>query len=319
MPNGLPSARTSPVRQTGPPRQPPPRVQNTNGVHGQGSAPQQRPNQGPGQPAPAAHVQRQPQTPNQQQNQPRPDQHKGRMPPPNTDTAVAPRPAVQQNHHQPLPNQPLRPTPSEAQQATIQPRPVQPAQGTTAPPMNPQAPNGRPHVGFVTSRAAERLQNADGNTAMSPLPTFNPNVESPVPKEKRTPGFDHKRSAPVKREQVGAPPAPPPAAEPASSRTGGPGAGRPINFVNPHQDMNRRIGMPGAPNYASSPSANRGAYKPPTFAAGMKRDRPPLQDVSNQGTTGGATSGGEGPDVKRQRVEATTATTGVENTGPVST
>jgi hypothetical protein len=77
--------------------------------------------------------------------------------------------------------------------------------------------------------------------------------------------------------------------------------------------------MPGAPNYAMSPSANRGAYKPPTFAAGMKRDRPPLQDVSNQGTNGAAAAGGEGPDVKRQRVETTTSTTGTENTGPVST
>jgi hypothetical protein len=319
VPNGLPPARTSPVRQTGPPQQPPPRVQGTNGVNGQGHPPQQRPNQGPGRPTPAAPVQRQPQTPNQQQNHPRPDQHKGRMPPPTTDATAASRPPVQQNQHQPPVNQPLRPTPPEAHQSTFQSRPAQPAQGTTAPSTNPQPPNGRPHVGFVTSRAAERLQNADSITPMNPLPTFNPNVESPVPKEKRTPGFDHKRSAPVKREQVGAPPAPPPAAEPASSRQGGPAAGRPTNFVNPHQDMNRRIGMPGAPNYAMSPSANRGAYKPPTFAAGTKRDRPPLQDVSNQGTNGAAAADGEGPDVKRQRVETTTTTTGTENTGPVST
>jgi hypothetical protein len=321
-PNGLPSARTSPVRQTRPPQQPPPRVQGANGANGQTSAPQQRPNQAPSRPPPAGHVQRQPQTPNQQQNQPRPDQNKGRMPPPNADNTVASRPPMQQNHQQPAPNQPLRPTPPEAHQASVQSRPVLPAQGATTPSTNPQPPNGRPAVGFVTSRAAERLQNADSTTPINHLPTFNPHVESPVPKEKRTPGFDHKRSAPVKREQVGAPPAPPPAAEPASSRPTGPG--RPTNFVNPHQDMNRRIGMPGAPNYAMSPSANRGAYKPPTFAngsAGTKRERPPLQDVSNQGTNGG-TAGGEGPDVKRQRVEATTTTTtttGAENIGPVST
>lgn len=59
-----------------------------------------------------------------------------------------------------------------------------------------------------------------------------------------------------------------------------------------------------------SPSANRGAYKPPTFAngaaAGVKRERAPLQDVSNQGV-----AGNEGPDVKRQRVEAP----GTENVG----
>jgi hypothetical protein len=315
--NGLPSARTSPVRQTGPPRQPPPRVQSTNGMNGQNNAPQQRPNQGSGRPTPAASVQRQPQTPNQHPNQPQPNQNKGRMPPPTSDTTVTSRPSMPQNQQQPPPNQPLRQTPPEAHQAS-----VAPAQGATTTSANPQPPNGRPAVGFVTSRAAERLQNADSTTPINHLPTFNPHVESPVPKEKRTPGFDHKRSAPVKREQVGAPPAPPPAAEPASSRPTGSGAGRPTNFVNPHQDMNRRIGMPGAPNYAMSPSANRGAYKPPTFAngaAGIKRERPPLQDVSNQATGGGATTGGEGPDVKRQRVEVTTTTTGAENTGPVST
>jgi hypothetical protein len=79
--------------------------------------------------------------------------------------------------------------------------------------------------------------------------------------------------------------------------------------------------MPGAPNYAMSPSANRGAYKPPTFAnggAGVKRERPPLQDVSNQGVNGGAGAVGEGPDVKRQRVETTAGTAGSENTGPAS-
>lgn len=78
--------------------------------------------------------------------------------------------------------------------------------------------------------------------------------------------------------------------------------------------------MPGAPNYAMSPSANRGAYKPPTFAngaGGVKRERPPLQDVSNQGANG-AVGGGEGPDVKRQRIENAAPTTGAENNGPAA-
>ncbi|EAT87536.2 hypothetical protein SNOG_05145 [Parastagonospora nodorum SN15] len=206
-------------------------------------------------------------------------------------------------------NQPLRNTPPDAQHAPAQPRPAPQAQGVTTPSANPAPPNGRPPVGFITSRAAELLQNSDAAVpSIAHLPTFNPNAESPVPKDKRTPGIDNRRSAPVKREQVGAPPAPPPAAEPANSRPS-----RPSNFVNPQQDMNRRIGMPGAPSYAMSPSANRGAYKPPTFAngaAGVKRERPPLQDVSNQG----ANAGVEGPDVKRQRVEGAT---GTENGGPV--
>jgi hypothetical protein len=318
--NGASSARTSPIRHTGPSRQAPPRPQATNGVNGQGVPPQQRPNQGPVRPPPAGAMQRQPQTPIQQ-NQPRPNHNRANMPPPMGDASSASRPPLQQNQQQVPQAQTFRPTPPEIQQAPVQSRPAPPVQGTTTPLANAMPPNGRPPVGFVTSRAAERLQNADSTTPINHLPTFNPHVESPVPKEKRTPGFDHKRSAPVKREQVGAPPAPPPAAEPATSRPTGPGAGRPSNFVNPHQDMNRRIGMPGAPNYAMSPSANRGAYKPPTFAngaAGVKRERPPLQDVSNQGANGGVSGGGEGPDIKRQRVEATATTTGSENAGPTS-
>ncbi|KAF2035595.1 hypothetical protein EK21DRAFT_54137, partial [Setomelanomma holmii] len=271
----------------------------------------------PGRPMPNGNMQRQPQAP-VQQNQPRPEQYRAGMPPPTTDVQSAPRLPLQQqqNPQQQLQAQTLRPTPPDAQQGHNQPRPPPQAQPTTGPPANPQPPTGRPPVGFVTSRAAELLQTADGTTPINGLPTFNPHVESPIPQEKRTPGFDRNRSAPVKREAVGAPPAPPPAAQPATSRPVGPGPARPTNFVNPQQDLNRRIGMPGAPNYAMSPSANRGAYKPPTFAngaAGVKRERPPLQDVSNQGATTGGNAG-EGPDVKRQRVEA--STTGAENAAP---
>ena len=61
--------------------------------------------------------------------------------------------------------------------------------------------------------------------------------------------------------------------------------------------------MPGM-----SPLANRGAYKPPGMASGVKR--PPLQDVSNQ--SGGANGGlGDGHEAKRPKLEAQ----GVENAG----
>ena len=79
--------------------------------------------------------------------------------------------------------------------------------------------------------------------------------------------------------------------------------------------------MPGAPNYAMSPSANRGAYKPPTFANGagapngLKRERPALQDVSNTGMNGNGAASGDGPDAKKQKVDAP----GVENVAAVST
>jgi hypothetical protein len=85
--------------------------------------------------------------------------------------------------------------------------------------------------------------------------------------------------------------------------------------VNPHFDTNRRI---GAPNYAMSPSANRGAYKPPSFnnaaagPGGVKRERAALQDVSNVGANGVA--GTDGPDAKKQKVDAPP---GAENNGAV--
>lgn len=74
--------------------------------------------------------------------------------------------------------------------------------------------------------------------------------------------------------------------------------------------------MPGAANYAMSPTANRGAYKPPTFANGAPQNalkRPALQDVSNTGANGGA-GGADSSDAKRQKVEAP----GVENAAVVS-
>lgn len=233
------------------------------------------------------------------------------------------------NQRQPqTPLQPAMQRPNGQQQQETK-HPVnapQPQNQARAPPQAPpanhaanqQPPNGRPPVGFVTSRAAELLQNPDAPASLNHLPAFNPHAESPIPKDQRTPGIDHARSVPIKRDTIGAPPAPQPPAQ-QGSRPGsvGPpaaGFGRPTNFVNPHHDANRRIGMPGAPNYAMSPSANRGAYKPPTFANGaqhngIKRERPVLQDVSNTGVSG------EGPDIKKQRVDAP----GVENVGPVIT
>jgi hypothetical protein len=307
-PNGLPLARTSPVRHTGPPRPPPARIQGA--PNGPGAAQQQRPNQAPGRPPVNGSVQRQPQTPLQQQNQARPEQNRGRMPPPVSENPAAPRPPVQQQQNAPQApnNQPLRPTPPQAQTGSDPSRAG--AQAPTTPAANaPPVMNSRPPVGFVTSRAAELLQNSEANTSLNHLPTFNPHAESPVPKDKRTPGVDPRKSAPVKRQTVGAPPAPEPVAQPANlSRTGGVsntgGQARPSNFVNPHQDVNRRIGMPGATGYAVSPGGNRGAYRPPTFnnGAGVKRERPPLGDVSNQGAIGHG--GSDGPDAKRQRVEA---------------
>jgi hypothetical protein len=313
-PNGLPSARTSPIRSTDPPRQPNGRPLPAQAGRGQPPVQQQQPtNQGPGRPP--FQMGKQPQTPIQQP--PRPVQNGGRMPPPAAENGAASRPIGQhpQNPQQQPPNQPLRPTPPQAQQAPNQQRPGPQAPGVTTPAANAPPPNHRPPVGFVTSRAAELLQASDAPTSINHLPSFNPNAESPIPLEKRTPGVDHARSGPIKRDNVGAPvPPPQPAGRPGATSAGG--FNRP-NIVNPHLDANRRIGVPGAQGYAMSPSANRGAYKPPTFANGqgpngVKRERGVLQDVSNVGTNGGA--GTEGPDAKRQKVDGAL---GAENAGVV--
>ena len=307
--HGTNSGRNTPGPNNGQPQPPAPRPSGPIG-RGQGPPQQYQPNQGRPQPngpnGPNGPNQRAPQTP----QQPRPDPAR-RMPPPANDVQKAPA-AQQQNGQQP--QQQPRLTPPQIQQAN-QPRPGPQAPGNAAPTNAVPNPTVPPSVGFVTSRAAEQIQNANSAAAMTNI-AFNPNVESPVPKDKRTPGLDHNRSVPVKRKEGDAPPIPPPQGlgRPANS---GAGFNRPSNFANPQGDANRRIGMPGGPGYAMSPSANRGAYKPPTFANpaapnALKRERVALQDVSNSGANGVAADGG---DAKRQRVEVP----GVENAAAPAT
>lgn len=299
--NGTNSGRNTPA----PSVPPQPHPQRQPAPTGRGQGPQQyHPNQGPGRSQPNGPVQRAPQTPQQLRNdQPR------RMPPSANDTNKAPG-AQQQNGQQPA-----RLTPPQAQQAN-QPRAGPQAVDHAAPANNVPSANIPQSVGFVTSRAAEQIQNANAATSLNSL-AFNPHVESPVPKDKRTPGLDHTRSVPVKRKEDSAAPIPQPQGLGRPANGGAAAFNRPSNFVNPHQDANRRIGMPGGPNYAMSPSANRGAYKPPSFANGaapnaLKRERVALQDVSNAGTNGVAAEEG---DAKRQRVEVP----GAENAGVPST
>lgn len=306
--NGIHSAtpsRNTPLPNGGPPRQPNARPQNGPGAlasNGVPQPPQNNMQNGANRPATGPPNARAPQTPIQPSNN-RPDLNRQRMQPSTVDIHAVPKPQISNQHAQPAgltpPNQPLRPTPPQAQQQQ-QPKPAM--QSNAAPIANAPS-NHKPPLGFVTSRAAELFQNPDPPASLTNLPVFNPNVESPIPKEKRTPGVDHASSRPIKRDAVGAPAPPPPAPGPPAAsgfNRPGPGPRGNSNFVNPHQDSNRRIGMPGA---GISPGGmNRGQYKPP-----MKR--PPLQDVSNQGNAGG---GGE-PEAKRQRIEAP----GAENKGEV--
>ncbi|KAF2437304.1 alpha/beta-hydrolase [Karstenula rhodostoma CBS 690.94] len=307
--NGVNSAtpsRNAPLPNGGPSRQSNPRPQNAPTARGPNGAqqppPQNNVQNGASRPGVGPQHARAPQTPVQPNGNNRLDLNRSRMQPPTVDIHAVPKPQNPNQNAQPAgptpPNQPLRPTPPQAQQHQ-QSKPA--AQPSAAPATNPPS-NHKPPLGFVTSRAAELFQNPDPPAALTNLPAFNPNVESPIPKEKRTPGVDHASSKPIKRDAVNAPAPPPPALGPPAGAFNRPAVGPRgnSNFVNPHQDANRRIGMPGA---GMSPGGmNRGQYKPP-----MKR--PPLQDVSNQGA-GGAI--GE-PEAKRQRVEAP----GAENKGEV--
>ncbi|KAL6706111.1 DNA repair protein rad52 [Coniothyrium glycines] len=320
-PNDVPSARTSPVRKIGPTHQPNPRIQPGPVSHGQAAPQQPQSVQSNGRSQQNVSNERQPQTPVHQHNQSRSAHQSGRVGPNNGSGGPGSRPPAQhQQKHQPhTHNQPLRPTPPQAQHPPDQVRTPAPVQAIVAPAANAPS-NGHPTIGFVSSRGLNGVQVAADVPSFTGLPAFNPQVESPIPVDKRTPGVNHGRSAPIKRDAVGVPPAPAPpqtaAGRPAPPATSG-NFNRP-NLVNPHLDANRRIGMPGAPSYAMSPSANRGAYKPPTFSNGggpqngVKRERPALQDVSNVGTNGAST---EGPDAKKQKVE----TPGSENAPAFST
>jgi recombination DNA repair RAD52 pathway protein len=268
--------------------------QSTPVTNGPGGVPQQRSsNAGPPRPPPNGSNQRGPQTPVQQQNSSRPEQGRSGAPPiPDTHKT-----SVQQ----PQNGQPSKLTPPQTQQQPPHQSNLGPqVAGTAIPPTNASGTGNRPSVGFVTSRAAELLQNSDATAPPNNIPAFNPHAESPLPKEQRTPGLDHTRSVPTKRHENGVGAAlPAQGATRAAPVTGGAGFGRP-------QETSRRLGMPGAAPYAMSPSANRGAYKPPTFANGagppnaLKRDRVALQDVSNANPSGNTA---EGHELKRQRIE----------------
>ncbi|TLD22572.1 recombination protein Rad52 [Venturia nashicola] len=174
-----------------------------------------------------------------------------------------------------------------------------------APHNNGGPPAHEPPVGFITARAADKVQDGLPTVITPALQAFNPHAESPS--IRKTTGIDHRRSAPINRQVItaGAPNVA------AQSGAGNPGMmpNRPTNFVNPQADVSRRIGMPMG---GQGPLANRGAYKPPG-PAGIKRGlpegtgtaggRPPLADMSNMQRNQAQQDSGDGLDAKRQKVD----------------
>ncbi|KAF2636061.1 alpha/beta-hydrolase [Massarina eburnea CBS 473.64] len=323
MSDGAASNRASPILNGGPPQRPQnQRMQTAPPARGPNGAPQPHPlpnqqHNAPGRPQANLQNARGPQTP-VQQVPPRPDVNRPRpAAPPTVDIHAAPKPPQQQ---QAPPNQPLRTTPPDAQQQT---KPNPPTTTTTTTPgPNPAV---RAPTGFVTSRAAEMMQNsnADSPSSLSNV-AFNPHADSPVPKAQRTPGVDYTRSIPIKRGEVaalaplaplnlggaaagaGARPGPGPVPGAAQRGGGGNGNGN-TNFVNPAQDLNRRIGMPGGPGAGAGAGVGRmspgpGAPGPRTSAYKVPMKRPPLSDVSNAGAGAGAGDGRGEPEAKKARV-----------------
>ncbi|KAI5201644.1 hypothetical protein E4T39_05166 [Aureobasidium subglaciale] len=149
--------------------------------------------------------------------------------------------------------------------------------------------------GFVSGTAAAALVQPPAAGAVPPIKLFDPHHESPS--IRRTQGVDLRKSAPIKRSEVGAPTVPIP--NPKLMVNGGAPANR-SNFVNPAMDASRRIGMPGG--MQQSPLANRGAYKPPAMKRPLPSEtpvgRPPLADMSNVQQTDGAS------DSKKPKLDA---------------
>jgi hypothetical protein len=141
-----------------------------------------------------------------------------------------------------------------------------------------------PNVGFCQARVAEKLQNGD-NSVLTAAP-FNPKHESST--LRRTSGVDHTTSKPLTRPRVG-PPLPP------TSNTSGRS-----NFVNPHLDPNRRIGMPVT---GASPLQNRHSYKAPSMkrlAEGGSETRSALSDVTASNVNVPTETASEGKRVKME-------------------
>jgi DNA repair and recombination protein RAD52 len=265
-------ASTNNISGQGKPMQPPPRSNLTrSGSNGYG---------------PNRH---QPHTPNQQPNR--------------SGAPYQGRPNIQQAGR---PNQPGG-VPAPGQVSAVQ-QAASNGRTNTPPPPNGEQPAGP--VTFFSARSVQALpEDAPPGTAavvQTGAKLFDPHFESPS--IRKTPGIDHRTSKPVARNGQHVEPTKreeEPPLRPAGGISNGPSAGptngplrsSPGNVVNPSLNHTRQIGAPGG----HSPMGNRGAYKPLT----VKRPadggpRPPLNEVSTNGST--ASAAGAGNDPKRQKM-----------------
>jgi DNA repair and recombination protein RAD52 len=176
----------------------------------------------------------------------------------------------------------------------------------------PQPPGFQPinePPGFFSAKAA------GANPAAAPR--FNPHAESPS--IRKTPGIDHRKSAPVKHDLV---------KQPLPPGVSAPGPG-PTNrdFIDPRSNTGRQLGT----GMGQSPQPNRvgsmstSAYRPPTRRTdappgnvsgnmAAASSRPPLNDVSNLHPQHNVTAvTADGADAKRQRLGGQVDGPGGEN------
>ncbi|RAH61894.1 hypothetical protein BO85DRAFT_412641 [Aspergillus piperis CBS 112811] len=167
---------------------------------------------------------------------------------------------------------------------------------TNEPPKPQDTLPGTPSASFFSARAVDLLRD-NPNGIPSGAPVFDPHAESPS--IRKTAGIDHNKSLPVSRPML------------AGTGAASPATNNARDFVNPSQDMNRRIGAPGMNSPMSRPmttssyrpltrpninapgaaaAANR-ASTPGLAPQNMNGKRPPLSDVTNASNP----SGGSGP------------------------
>lgn len=165
-----------------------------------------------------------------------------------------------------------------------------------------------PAAGFFSARAVDILrENPQAPPSMAPK--FDPHAESPS--IRKTAGIDHSKSVPISKPMLAG-------ISPSQNST--------RDFINPSQDMHRRIGAPGGSGIASpvgrpqSTSSYRPLTRPnidPRNAGsntGFNREnpaqqnaslkRPPLNDVTNSSLSSGASAMSGPGDPKRPKVNA---------------
>ncbi|KAE8373440.1 hypothetical protein BDV26DRAFT_285118 [Aspergillus bertholletiae] len=169
--------------------------------------------------------------------------------------------------------------------------------------MLPPGSSPMPPASFFSARAVDLLRD---NPQTNAAPAFDPHAESPS--IRKTAGVDHSKSVAISKPMLAG-------VSPTANNT--------RDFVNPSQDMHRKIGAPGGIGNPMNRSQTTSSYRPLTRpnidprnaanAAAINRGvgpqnlngkRPPLNDVTNASSLGGSGPApiGDAIDPKRPKI-----------------